>query len=77
MRIQLGGITMDHFVICRHCFCEEPHTKIYQCSSCKTYFCDECKEPMNKCPHCGVEAGPYEVKGEIVNGLKSKLVSTS
>jgi hypothetical protein len=64
--IFLGGINMDSYVICRNCFCENPHTKIYQCSGCKKYFCDECKEENNKCPHCGVEAGTYEVKGEII-----------
>lgn len=60
---------MEHYAICRHCFNEAPHTKIYQCSSCKTYFCDECMELDDKCPHCGEKVGPYEVKGEIDSGV--------
>jgi hypothetical protein len=32
----------------------------------KSTFVMNVKSKKNKCPHCGIEAGTYEVKGEII-----------
>lgn len=62
---------MKIFERCANCYSREPHTKVYQCDNCKKHFCDECKEPLNKCPHCGVEVGAAEVIGEINSIVKA------